>query len=79
MFNDKTTVFLTLYEIRTMTYQTMLALEFLHRHGYVHRNLSSANVLLDEMNNNHVKLSRYGLYHMTHHNADVRFPIGDVR
>lgn len=66
-----------LSELQTLTYDVMTALEFLHRHGYVHRNLSPTNVLLDL--NKRIKLSKYGLYYVTSYNADVRFPITDVK
>ena len=64
------------FEIQKLAHDMMIGLDFLHYHGYVHRNLSTCNILLDA--SNRVKLSKYGLYHMTNYNDDVMFPIGDI-
>uniref|UniRef100_A0A8C5GH93 TBC domain-containing protein kinase-like protein n=1 Tax=Gouania willdenowi TaxID=441366 RepID=A0A8C5GH93_GOUWI len=55
-------------------YEVLEGLEFMNKHGLVHRALSAHNVLLDCKGN--VKLAKFGLYHMTDHGADVDFPIG---
>lgn len=64
-------------EIQKLAYEVLLGLDFLCSYGYVHRNLSLENILLD--NSNNVKLSQFGLYHMTTYNDDVAFSIGDLR
>lgn len=67
----------TIEEIQKLGYEVLLGLDFLCSYGYVHRNLSLENILLD--NSNNAKLSQFGLYHMTTYNDDVAFPIGDLR
>ncbi|XP_066912970.1 TBC domain-containing protein kinase-like protein [Clytia hemisphaerica] len=69
--------FRTVAEIQKLGYEILLALEFLSNQGYVHRNLSSENILFDE--DDHVKLSQYGLYNMTNFNDEVVFTVGDTR
>ena len=64
------------FDIQRVAHEMVLALDFLHRKGYVHRNLSPMNILIDD--DGAIKLSKYGLYHMTNYNSDVIFPIGDV-
>lgn len=49
-------------------------LHVLHDKGYIHRNLSPDNILVDSSNN--VKLFNFGLYYMTGQGKDVSFPIG---
>ncbi|TRY66236.1 hypothetical protein DNTS_006073 [Danionella cerebrum] len=57
-----------------VAYEVLEGLEFMNKHGMVHRALSTNNVLLDHEGK--VKLAKFGLYHMTDHGADVDFPIG---
>uniref|UniRef100_A0A673FNI1 TBC domain-containing protein kinase-like protein n=1 Tax=Sinocyclocheilus rhinocerous TaxID=307959 RepID=A0A673FNI1_9TELE len=57
-----------------VAYEVLEGLEFMNKHGMVHRALSPNNVLLDCVGK--VKLAKFGLYHMTDHGADVDFPIG---
>uniref|UniRef100_A0A671SJT5 TBC domain-containing protein kinase-like protein n=1 Tax=Sinocyclocheilus anshuiensis TaxID=1608454 RepID=A0A671SJT5_9TELE len=57
----------------SVAYEVLEGLEFMNKHGMVHRALSPNNVLLDC---DKVKLAKFGLYHMTDHGADVDFPIG---
>ncbi|XP_034739217.1 TBC domain-containing protein kinase-like protein [Etheostoma cragini] len=57
-----------------IAYEVLEGLEFMNKHGMVHRALSAHNVLMDCKGN--VKLVKFGLYHMTDHGADVDFPIG---
>ncbi|XP_060914306.1 TBC domain-containing protein kinase-like protein isoform X1 [Labrus mixtus] len=57
-----------------VAYEVLEGLEFMNKHGMVHRALSAQNVLMDCKGN--VKLAKFGLYHMTDHGADVDFPIG---
>uniref|UniRef100_A0A8C9X4K1 TBC domain-containing protein kinase-like protein n=1 Tax=Sander lucioperca TaxID=283035 RepID=A0A8C9X4K1_SANLU len=59
-----------------IAYEVLEGLEFMNKHGMVHRALSAHNVLMDCKGN--VKLAKFGLYHMTDHGADVDFPIGYV-
>ncbi|CAG0894602.1 unnamed protein product [Darwinula stevensoni] len=49
-------------------------LSYLHHHGIIHRNLHPRNILLAQKGD--VKLSEYGLYHMTDNGRAVFFPIG---
>ncbi|XP_034043871.1 TBC domain-containing protein kinase-like protein [Thalassophryne amazonica] len=57
-----------------IAYEVLEGLDFMNKHGMVHRALSVHNVLMDCKGN--VKLAKFGLYHMTDHGADVDFPIG---
>uniref|UniRef100_A0A3P9IIP4 TBC domain-containing protein kinase-like protein n=1 Tax=Oryzias latipes TaxID=8090 RepID=A0A3P9IIP4_ORYLA len=61
-------------KVLQIAYEVLEGLDFMNRHGLVHRALSPNNVLLDCKGN--VKLAKFGLYHMTDHGADVDFPIG---
>lgn len=54
--------------------QILHALCRLHKNGIVHRNLALKNILLDPANR--IKLSDYGLFHITGYGADVSFPVG---
>ncbi|XP_030643926.1 TBC domain-containing protein kinase-like protein [Chanos chanos] len=57
-----------------IAFEILEGLAFMNKHGMVHQALSPHNVLLDRKG--HVKLAKFGLYHMTDHGADVDFPIG---
>uniref|UniRef100_A0A671SJC0 TBC domain-containing protein kinase-like protein n=1 Tax=Sinocyclocheilus anshuiensis TaxID=1608454 RepID=A0A671SJC0_9TELE len=61
-------------KVLQVAYEVLEGLEFMNKHGMVHRALSPNNVLLDCVDK--VKLAKFGLYHMTDHGADVDFPIG---
>ncbi|XP_052400991.1 TBC domain-containing protein kinase-like protein [Carassius gibelio] len=61
-------------KVLQVAYEVLEGLEFMNKHGMVHRALSPNNVLLDREGK--VKLAKFGLYHMTDHGADVDFPIG---
>ncbi|CAI5680558.1 TBC domain-containing protein kinase-like protein [Oreochromis niloticus] len=61
-------------KVLQIAYEVLEGLEFMNKHGLVHRALSPNNVLMDCKGN--VKLAKFGLYHMTDHGADVDFPIG---
>ncbi|XP_062851369.1 TBC domain-containing protein kinase-like protein [Trichomycterus rosablanca] len=61
-------------KVLQIAYEVLEGLEFINRHGLVHRALSPANVRLDCKDK--VKLAKFGLYYMTDHGADVDFPIG---
>ena len=69
--------FRTVNDIQKLAYEILLGLEFLSNNNYVHRNLSTENILFDEKSK--VKLSQFGLYHMTNFNDEVTFTIGDIR
>ena len=68
--------FANVYDIQKLANDIMIGLDVLHFHGYVHRNLSPSNILLNYENK--VKLSCFGLYHMTVFGESVLFPIGDI-
>uniref|UniRef100_A0A8B9IT62 TBC1 domain containing kinase n=1 Tax=Amazona collaria TaxID=241587 RepID=A0A8B9IT62_9PSIT len=55
-------------------YEVLQGLQYMNKHGMVHRALSPCNILLDRKG--HVKLAKFGLYHMTAQGVDVDFPIG---
>uniref|UniRef100_A0A8C1YUZ8 TBC domain-containing protein kinase-like protein n=1 Tax=Cyprinus carpio TaxID=7962 RepID=A0A8C1YUZ8_CYPCA len=61
-------------KVLQVAYEVLEGLEFMNKHGMVHRALSPNSVLLDCEGK--VKLAKFGLYHMTDHGADVDFPIG---
>eukprot|EP00064_Thunnus_orientalis_P009316 superscaffoldBa00001174_g9339 len=61
-------------KVLQIAYEVLEGLEFMNKHGMVHRALTAHNVLMDCKGN--VKLAKFGLYHMTDHGADVDFPIG---
>ncbi|XP_012996109.2 TBC domain-containing protein kinase-like protein [Esox lucius] len=61
-------------KVLQIAYETLEGLEFMNKHGMVHRALNAQNVLMD--GKGRVKLAKFGLYHMTDHGADVDFPIG---
>ncbi|XP_035681915.1 TBC domain-containing protein kinase-like protein [Branchiostoma floridae] len=61
-------------KIKKLAFEVLLGLEYMNKHGLVHRALSSHNVLLCPEGK--AKLSKFGLYHMTGGGADVAFPIG---
>ncbi|KAJ8281072.1 hypothetical protein GJAV_G00063180 [Gymnothorax javanicus] len=57
-----------------IAYEALEGLEFMNKHGMVHRALAPHNILMDSEGK--VKIAKFGLYHMTDHGADVDFPIG---
>ncbi|KAG9344132.1 hypothetical protein JZ751_012614, partial [Albula glossodonta] len=61
-------------KVMQIAYEALEGLEFMNKHGMVHRALAPHNILMDCKGN--VKLAKFGLYHMTDHGADVDFPIG---
>uniref|UniRef100_A0A672H0G2 TBC1 domain containing kinase n=1 Tax=Salarias fasciatus TaxID=181472 RepID=A0A672H0G2_SALFA len=61
-------------KVLQVAYEVLEGLEFMNKHGLVHRALNAHNVLMDCKGN--VKLAKFGFYHMTDHGADVDFPIG---
>jgi len=64
-------------QIRSILFQILDALVFLNSRQIVHRKLSLDNIMVDERGM--VKLSDYGMYHMTKSGSLVAFPIGDPR
>ncbi|KFZ49166.1 TBC domain-containing protein kinase-like, partial [Podiceps cristatus] len=61
-------------KILCIAYEVLQGLQYMNKHGMVHRALSPCNILLDRKG--HVKLAKFGLYHMTAQGVDVDFPIG---
>ncbi|XP_028932290.1 TBC domain-containing protein kinase-like protein [Ornithorhynchus anatinus] len=61
-------------QVLQIAFEVLQGLQYMNQHGLVHRALSPHNVLLDR--EGHVKLAKFGLYHMTAHGVDVDFPIG---
>ncbi|ELW64115.1 TBC domain-containing protein kinase-like protein [Tupaia chinensis] len=61
-------------KVLCIAFEVLQGLQYMNRHGIVHRALSPHNILLDRQG--HVKLAKFGLYHMTAHGDDVDFPIG---
>uniref|UniRef100_A0A8C5FS15 TBC1 domain containing kinase n=1 Tax=Gadus morhua TaxID=8049 RepID=A0A8C5FS15_GADMO len=59
---------------KTVAYEVLEGLEFMNKHGMVHRALAPNNVLMDHKGN--LKLAKFGLYYMTDRGGDVDFPIG---
>ncbi|KAL7982053.1 hypothetical protein Chor_001110, partial [Crotalus horridus] len=57
-----------------IAFEVLQGLQNLNEHGIVHRALSPHNILMD--GEGHIKLSKFGLYHMTAYGVDVDFPIG---
>ena len=62
--------------IEALAYQIMRGLDTIHQNGLVHRCLSLDSILFTR--DNRVKLSKYGLYHMTGYSNDVMFPICNI-
>ncbi|RLW09181.1 hypothetical protein DV515_00002571 [Chloebia gouldiae] len=67
-------VFFSSSRILCIAYEVLQGLQYMNKHGMVHRALSPCNILLDRKG--HVKLAKFGLYHMTAQGVDVDFPIG---
>ncbi|KAJ3614450.1 hypothetical protein NHX12_018022 [Muraenolepis orangiensis] len=61
-------------KVLQVAYEALEGLEFMNKHGMVHRALAPNNVLMDRQGN--VKLAKFGLYYMTDRGGDVDFPIG---
>uniref|UniRef100_UPI00398F4B54 TBC domain-containing protein kinase-like protein n=1 Tax=Pristiophorus japonicus TaxID=55135 RepID=UPI00398F4B54 len=57
-----------------IAFEVLEGLEYMNKHRMVHRALAPHNILLDC--EGHIKLAKFGVYHMTGYNADVDFPIG---
>ncbi|XP_077858171.1 TBC domain-containing protein kinase-like protein isoform X1 [Macaca mulatta] len=57
-----------------IAFEVLQGLQYMNKHDIVHRALSPHNILLDRKG--HIKLAKFGLYHMTAHGDDVDFPIG---
>ncbi|KAJ6668849.1 hypothetical protein lerEdw1_012335, partial [Lerista edwardsae] len=62
------------FRILCIAFEVLQGLQYMNKHGIVHRALSLHNILLDQ--EGHAKLAKFGLYHMTAYGADVDFPIG---
>ncbi|XP_067424343.1 TBC domain-containing protein kinase-like protein isoform X1 [Emydura macquarii macquarii] len=60
--------------ILRIAFEVLQGLQYMNKHGMVHRALSPRNILMDQ--EEHIKLAKFGLYHMTAHGVDVDFPIG---
>ncbi|XP_075785815.1 TBC domain-containing protein kinase-like protein isoform X3 [Pelodiscus sinensis] len=60
--------------ILCIAFEVLQGLQYMNKHGMVHRALSPHNILMDR--EGHIKLAKFGLYHMTAHGVDVDFPIG---
>ncbi|KAM4808871.1 TBC domain-containing protein kinase-like protein isoform 2-T2 [Rhinophrynus dorsalis] len=61
-------------KILRLAFEALQGIEYMNHHGMVHRALAPHNILLD--GEGHIKLAKFGMYHMTNHGADVDFPIG---
>ncbi|XP_072481135.1 TBC domain-containing protein kinase-like protein isoform X1 [Notamacropus eugenii] len=61
-------------KVLCIAFEVLQGLQYMNQHGMVHRALSPHNILLDQ--EEHIKLAKFGLYHMTAHGVDVDFPIG---
>nr|XP_004663058.2 TBC domain-containing protein kinase-like protein [Jaculus jaculus] len=61
-------------KVLCIAFEVLQGLQYMNKHGIVHRALSPHNILLDRKG--HIKLAKFGLYHMTAHGDDVDFPIG---
>ncbi|XP_059507508.1 TBC domain-containing protein kinase-like protein isoform X2 [Stegostoma tigrinum] len=57
-----------------IAFEVLEGLEYMNKYSMVHQALAPHNILLNC--EGHVKLAKFGLYHMTGYNADVDFPIG---
>ncbi|XP_021101110.1 TBC domain-containing protein kinase-like protein isoform X4 [Heterocephalus glaber] len=61
-------------KVLCIAFEVLQGLQYMNKHGIVHRALSPHNILLDRKG--HIKLAKFGLYHMTAYGDDVDFPIG---
>ncbi|XP_031552382.1 TBC domain-containing protein kinase-like protein isoform X2 [Actinia tenebrosa] len=64
-------------EMTRIMFEALQGLAFLNNHGIVSRNISLQNILLDPKGK--VKLSKFGLNHMTDSGSLVSFPIGSPK
>ncbi|XP_069487029.1 TBC domain-containing protein kinase-like protein isoform X1 [Ambystoma mexicanum] len=60
--------------ILQIAFEVLQGLDYMNKHGMVHRALAPHNIRLEQ--EGHIKLAKFGLYHMTAHGEDVDFPIG---
>ncbi|XP_077518932.1 TBC domain-containing protein kinase-like protein isoform X1 [Amblyomma americanum] len=65
---------LSVENISRICREVLEALDYLHSRGIIHRALSPSSILLDDKQQ--VKLSNYGLCHMTENGRTVPFPLG---
>ncbi|KAH0615901.1 hypothetical protein JD844_026521 [Phrynosoma platyrhinos] len=62
------------FKVLSIAFEVLQGLQYMNKHGIVHRALAPRNILMDQ--EGHIKLAKFGLYHMTAYGADVDFPIG---
>ncbi|XP_061441452.1 TBC domain-containing protein kinase-like protein isoform X4 [Rhineura floridana] len=62
------------FRVLCIAFEVLQGLQYMNKHGIVHRALSPHSILMDQ--EGHIKLAKFGLYHMTAYGADVDFPIG---
>ncbi|XP_078532731.1 TBC domain-containing protein kinase-like protein isoform X1 [Lissotriton helveticus] len=61
-------------KILQIAFEVLQGLDYMNKHGMVHRALAPHNIRLKQ--EGHIKLAKFGIYHMTAHGEDVDFPIG---
>ncbi|XP_064636191.1 TBC domain-containing protein kinase-like protein [Lineus longissimus] len=64
-------------ELKKLCFDILEGLDYLHKNGFTHRNISPGNILLDP--EGRVKLANHGLFFMTGGGTDVSFPIGQAK
>ncbi|XP_072171396.1 TBC domain-containing protein kinase-like protein [Diadema setosum] len=64
-------------KILQVIHETLEGLSYMHKNGLVHRGICPTSILLDS--EGHVRLAKYGHYHITNGGTDVTFPIGHPR